>query len=66
MIGLIFLFTINAWASDIENKFYLENQKLYVENERDEDLKMMEGTNCIIENDFTSAIYKTIWSTLES
>jgi len=39
---------------------------IYVENERDEDLKMMEGTNCIIENDFTSAIYKTIWSTLES
>lgn len=43
LIGLIFLFTINAWASDIENKFYLENQKLYVENERDEKTVLLEN-----------------------
>lgn len=38
---------------------------IYVENEREEDLKMFEGTGCIMENDFVTAIYKTIWCVLE-
>jgi nucleoside 2-deoxyribosyltransferase len=33
----------------------------YVENESDESLKMLEGTNCILEKDLTTAIYKSIW-----
>ncbi len=38
---------------------------VYVENEREEDLKMIKGTDCIIESDFVTAIYKTIWCALE-
>jgi nucleoside 2-deoxyribosyltransferase len=34
---------------------------MYVENESDESKKMMEGTDCIICDDFTTAIYETIW-----
>lgn len=39
---------------------------IYVENESEEDLKMMEGTGCDIESDYTTAIYKTIWYALEN
>jgi len=34
---------------------------LYVESERNEDLKMMEGTGCIICDDYVTAIYKATW-----
>lgn len=34
---------------------------VYSENETKEDLKMMEGSNCILSPDYTSAIYKTLW-----
>jgi nucleoside 2-deoxyribosyltransferase len=34
----------------------------YVQNEGEESLKMLEGTNCIIESDFATAIYKTYWT----
>jgi nucleoside 2-deoxyribosyltransferase len=34
----------------------------YVENESSESIKMLEGTNCIIENDLTTAIYKCLWA----
>lgn len=33
----------------------------FVQNEGEESLKMLEGTNCIIERDFTTAIYKLYW-----
>lgn len=33
----------------------------FVQNESEESLKMLEGTNCIIEKDFTTAIYKLYW-----
>ncbi len=36
-----------------------------VQNEKFEDLKMLEGTNCIIENDLVTAIYKTAWMARE-
>ncbi len=34
----------------------------YVENETSESIKMLEGTNCIIEKDLTTAIYKCLWA----
>lgn len=34
----------------------------YVENESSESIKMLEGTNCMIEKDLTTAIYKCLWS----
>lgn len=34
----------------------------FVQNESEESLKMLEGTNCIIERDFTTAIYKLYWT----
>jgi len=34
---------------------------VYVQNETEESLKMLEGTGCIIERDLTTAIYKTYW-----
>lgn len=37
----------------------------YVENESSEDVKMLVGTNCILENDLTTAIYKTLWAIME-
>lgn len=37
----------------------------YVENETEGSLKMLEGTGCYIENDFTTAIYKTCWHAAE-
>ena len=33
----------------------------YVQRERPEDLKMLEGSECIIEHDFVTAVYKTAW-----
>ncbi len=33
----------------------------FVQKEGEESLKMLEGTNCIIERDFTTAIYKLYW-----
>jgi len=33
----------------------------YVENETKESVKMLEGTGCVLEKDFTSAIYKCFW-----
>jgi nucleoside 2-deoxyribosyltransferase len=33
----------------------------YVENESSDSTKMMEGTNCILEKDLTTAIYKSLW-----
>lgn len=40
-----------------------QNKKIvaFVQNESEESLKMLEGTNCIIEKDFTTAIYKLYW-----
>lgn len=37
----------------------------YVENETEGALKMLHGTGCDIENDFTTAIYKTCWYATE-
>lgn len=34
---------------------------LYAENESAENLKMMEGTDCFVRDDFVSAIYQTVW-----
>ena len=34
----------------------------FVQNENEESLKMLEGSHCIIERDFTSAVYKTFWA----
>ena len=34
----------------------------FVQNENEESLKMLEGSHCTIERDFTSAVYKTFWS----
>lgn len=34
---------------------------IYNENEKSEDLKMMEGTSCIVIKDYVSAIYRTLW-----
>lgn len=39
---------------------------VYVVDETEEDLKMLEGTGCYIVRDFVSAIYKTKWLALES
>ncbi len=33
----------------------------YVQNETEESLKMLEGTKCVIEDDLSTAIYKTYW-----
>ena len=40
-----------------------QNKKViaFVQNEGEESLKMLEGSNCIIEKDLTTAIYKTYW-----
>lgn len=34
---------------------------VYSERQSVEDMKMMEGSNCIICNDYTTAIYRTLW-----
>lgn len=33
----------------------------FVQNERPEDLKMLEGARCLLEKDFVTSIYKTYW-----
>jgi len=38
----------------------------YVENESSESIKMLEGTNCILEKDLTTAIYKCFWKIAEN
>lgn len=38
----------------------------YVENERDEDLTMLIGTDCVIEKDLTTALYKCLWLLAET
>lgn len=38
---------------------------LYVENESEEDQKMMAGSGCIISDDFVTAIYQTAWKAAE-
>lgn len=38
---------------------------VYVENETEGTLKMLKGTGCEIESDFTTAVYKTIWNATE-
>ncbi|WP_163558384.1 PfkB family carbohydrate kinase [Halomonas sp. NO4] len=37
---------------------------MYVENESEEDKKMMEGSNCILSNDFVTAIYRMAWEAI--
>jgi nucleoside 2-deoxyribosyltransferase len=34
----------------------------YVENESSESIKMLQGTDCIIEKDLTTALYKCLWA----
>jgi nucleoside 2-deoxyribosyltransferase len=38
----------------------------YVENESLESVKMLEGTNCILEKDLTTAVYKCFWKLAEN
>lgn len=35
---------------------------VFVQNESSENLKMLEGTNCEIVDDFVTAIYRTVWA----
>lgn len=37
----------------------------FVQNEKAEDLKMLDGSGCVIENDFVTSIYKTSWLSAE-
>lgn len=37
---------------------------MYAENESEEDKKMMEGSHCILCNDFVTAIYSTVWQAI--
>lgn len=38
---------------------------IYCENESSGSLKMMQGAECIISNDYVSAIYQTLWKAIE-
>lgn len=38
----------------------------FVQNESEQNLKMLEGTNCEIVSDFASAIYRITWTAIES
>lgn len=38
---------------------------IYTENPKAEDLKMMDGSNCSITDDFVSAVYRTVWMAAE-
>jgi hypothetical protein len=38
---------------------------VFVQNEADENLKMLVGTNCEIVDDFVSAIYRTVWAAMQ-
>lgn len=35
---------------------------VYTENPKEEDLKMMVGSDCVITDDFVSAVYHTVWA----
>lgn len=37
----------------------------YAENESSEDRKMMEGSACVITDDYVSAMYRTVWEAVE-
>jgi nucleoside 2-deoxyribosyltransferase len=37
----------------------------FVQNEHAEALKMLEGSDCTICDDFTSAVYRTVWAALK-
>ncbi|EKT4493105.1 PfkB family carbohydrate kinase [Pseudomonas sp. YQ_6] len=37
----------------------------YAENESEQDKKMLEGSNCILNDDYVSAIYQTVWEAVE-
>lgn len=37
---------------------------VFVQNETEGDLKMLEGSNCEIIDDFTSAVYRTVWTAM--
>lgn len=37
----------------------------YAENESDQDKKMMEGSDCVITDDYVTAIYQTVWEAVE-
>lgn len=39
---------------------------VYAENESEEDLKMMEGSGCIMSTDYVTAIYKAAWIAIEA
>lgn len=38
---------------------------IYCENEKEDDLKMMFGTDCIISGDYVSSLYRTLWESLK-
>lgn len=38
---------------------------MYVENESEEDQKMMQGSDCILCDDFVTSIYRTVWKAAE-
>jgi len=38
----------------------------YCESEKEESLKMLEGSDCVIVDDYVTAIYKTVWESLLS
>lgn len=38
---------------------------MYVENESEEDQKMMAGSDCILQDDFVTSIYQTVWKAAE-
>lgn len=37
----------------------------FVQNEKPEDLKMLQGAGCLLQKDFVTAIYKTSWMTIQ-
>jgi nucleoside 2-deoxyribosyltransferase len=37
---------------------------VYTTSAKEEDLKMPEGSGCLIVRDFTTAIYKSVWTAL--
>lgn len=39
---------------------------VFMQNETDESMKMLKGTQCQIERDFVTAVYKAMWAALEA
>jgi len=39
---------------------------VFVQNEKEGDLKMIDGSECCLCRDFCTAIYKTIWTALRA